>query len=68
MSLSLAPAFHMEMISTGKGVSKFKKRKRGIYIEFSKICISAAFLLSIAFVIFVCVEMHRQNNSAPASI
>ena len=28
---------------------------------------SAAFLLSIAFVIFVCVEMHRQSNLDPVS-
>ena len=39
------------MIPTGKRVSKSKKRGRGIYIEFSKICVSAAFLLSIAFIV-----------------
>ena len=51
----------MEVITTGKRVSKSKKRNtRRAHIEFSKICVSAAFLLSIAFVIFVCVEMHRQ--------
>ena len=56
------------MISTGKRVSKSKKRSaRRVHIEFSKICVSAAFLLSIAFIIFVCVEMHRQNNLDPVS-
>lgn len=44
----------MEVITTGKRVSKSKKRNtRRAHIEFSKICVSAAFLLSIAFVIFV---------------
>ena len=58
----------MEVITTGKRVSKSKKRNtRRAHIEFSKICVSAAFLLSIAFVIFVCVEMHRQSNLDPVS-
>lgn len=58
----------MEVISTGKRVSKSKKSStRRAHIEFSKICVSAAFLLSIAFVIFVCVEMHRQSNLDPVS-
>ena len=55
------------MIPTGKRVSKSKKRGRGIYIEFSKICVSVAFLLSVTFIVFVCVEMHRQNNLDPVS-
>ena len=52
----------------GKRVSKPKKRStHRTHIEFSKICVSIAFLLSLAFVVFVCVEMHLQNNLDPVS-
>ena len=52
----------------GKRVSKSKKRSmRSSHIEFSKICVSTAFLLSLAFIVFVCVEMHLQNNLDPVS-
>lgn len=52
----------------GKRVSRLSKSStRRAHIEFSKICVSVAFLLSVTFVVFVCVEMHRQNNLDPVS-
>lgn len=37
------------------------------FIEFSKICVTAVFFLAVSFIIFVCAEMHRQNNLDPVS-
>lgn len=43
-----------------------KHEKKG-HIEFSKICVACIFLLSVAFIVFVCVEMHIQCNLEPVS-
>ncbi len=37
------------------------------FIEFSKVCVAVAFLLSLGFIVYVCVEMHLQQNLEPVS-
>ena len=48
---------------------KYKRAKKFKlpHIEFSKISVSMAFLLSFGFIIFVCYEMHIQQNLEPVS-
>ena len=45
-----------------------KRTKQNRYfIEFSKICVGVSFLLTVGFIVYVCVEMHLQQNLDPVS-
>lgn len=44
-----------------------REKVKSKHIEFSKICVAISFVLSIAFIVFVCYEMHIQNNLDPVS-
>ena len=43
------------------------KKTKLKHVEFSKISVAMAFLLAFGFVIFVCYEMHIQQNLEPVS-
>lgn len=44
-----------------------REKQKSFHVEFSKICVTISFILSIIFIIFVCYEMHIQNNLEPVS-
>lgn len=37
------------------------------FVEFSKLAVTATFLLVVGFILYVCVEMHIQQNLEPVS-
>lgn len=47
----------------GKRTSQSEKQ----HVEFSKITVSLTFLLCVAFIVYVCVEMHLQSNLEPVA-
>lgn len=51
----------------GKRTKKKTQRKKPVFFEYSKICVAAAFVLTAAFLIYICVEMHLQQNLEPVS-